>query len=369
MIKQIKKATFMLYMLIIVVALFSCEETEEPVVLNESIIQLNVLDESLANQITEVLGDGTTIIALQVKIPHNAADKFKAITFKASKGTFVNSTVNPMELTKKVNSEGVATVYLKVPLDHGELFVSAQTGSTIDSTFYADDKVVNLINVGEILNFELLDNKLQPLVQPVKADGNTIIVLKAKVNFNATSLNAINFLNSAGSGSFLDVTNLTNITLDSNNNAFIRFKVSKTVGEIYFRAEISTNPQIYKTSGLTLTRSFADNIVLDPDVLIVDSPSATVNLITYLLKDTGSVSTGTGVQYEAYQLNDSNVQVPVGRFTGLPQAFTDTEGKITGVNFKPDTGDVDFKQPIIIRVFSRNDNNMQITQTVTLNKL
>lgn len=366
MIKHIQKATLILNMLILTVTLFSCEETEEPDVLNKSIIQLNVLDESLANNVTEVLGDGTTIIALQVKIPHNAADKFKTITFKTSKGAFVNATVNPLELTKQVNSEGVATVYLKVPLDHGELFVSAQTGSTIDSIFYADDKIVNLINVGDILNFELLDNKLQPIVQPVKADGNTIIVLKAKINFNATNLNAITFSNSAASGSFLDVTNSTNITLDINNNAFIRFKVSKTVGEIFFRAEASTNSQVYKTSGLTLTRSFADHIVLEPDVLIVDSPSANVNLVTYLLKDVGSVSTGTGVQYEAYQLNDSNVQIPVGRFTGLPQAFADSEGKITGVNFKPDTGDVDFNRSIYIKVKTMTDSGTEISKTIII---
>lgn len=344
-----------------IIMCFSCDDKDNDIISNDAIINLTILDEN-DSQVSEVPGDGETILKLQAKIPANADDKYRKVTFRTSKGQFLSSTTNGI-YEKTVNAEGIAEAYIKVPLDHGPLFFSAEIGSATDK--YISEKRITLVNVGQIINLEILDYNANPIIGEIKADGNTILTVKATVNFNADAIGFVKFITSGGS--FLGINNTNNTVAINNNVAIIQFKVPKSVGVVYLRAEAVTNSNIFKDSSLPLTRAYADNIILEPSTLSIDSPDDLVTINTYLTRNIGNVSTGTAAQYMAFQLDSNNNEVAVGRFTGLTGAYTNENSQITSVKFVPDTGNIDFAEPIIIKVTTRNDNNQEVLQSFTLN--
>ncbi|MFH6991854.1 hypothetical protein [Flavobacterium sp. FlaQc-48] len=341
---------------------FSCDDKDNATISHDEIINLTVLDKNNL-QVSEIAGDGETLIKLQAKIPSKADPKYKKITFKASKGQFLSSTSNTT-YEKAVDANGMAEVYLKLPLEHGPLFLSAEIGT--DSDKYIAEKRITLLNVGQIINLEILDQNTNPITADIKADGTTIVTVKATVNFNSDAIGSIRFITSAGTFSGISIDN--NIVAINNNVATIQLKLPKSIGVIYLRAEAATNSNIFKNVNLSLTRAFADNIILEPSVLSIDSKDDLVTINTYLTRNIGSVSIGTTAQYKAFQLDTNNNEVEVGRFSGLLEGYTNDNSQISSVKFVPDTGDIDFAKPIIIKVSTRNDNNQEILRSFILNK-
>jgi len=346
--------------MISVVLLGACENNNDDRVPNEGIISLSIMN-SDGKEVSEIAGDGEAVIRLLAKIPKNADDTFRKITFKASKGQFLASTSGVYEKTS--NYEGIAEAYLKVPLDHGPLFLSAEIGT--DSKKYFDEKQLTLLDVGEIIQLEILDKNSNPVTGTVRADGEIVLTLRATVSHNSDAINAIKF--SKSDGSFLGLGGDSNIIQITNKVAVIQFKVSKNVGSVYLKAEASSNSNILSSGSVELTRAYADDIIVEPDVLKIDEENSTVIIKTYLVRDTGYVSTGTSAQFDAYQLDKDNIHVPVGRFTGLPGAITNENGVIDGVSFRGDTGNIDFARPIFIKISSRDDDNIKIENIFTLN--
>ncbi|MDX6187775.1 hypothetical protein SGQ83_00295 [Flavobacterium sp. Fl-318] len=340
---------------------FSCDSKDDDRVSNDAIIYLTVMDEN-DSPVIEVPGDGETLLKLQAKIPVNADAKYRKVTFRTSNGQFLSSTTNTM-YEKTVDANGIAEVFLKVPLNHDPLFLSAEIGA--DANKYISEQHITLLNVGEIINLDILDNNGNPISSEIRADGNTILTVKATVNFNSNAIGSIKFITSAGN--FLGINNANSTVAINGNVATIQLKVPKTVGGVYLRAEALTNSNIFKNGTLPLTRAFADNIILEPSRLSIDSSDDLVIINTYLTRNIGYVSIGSTAQYKAFQLDNNNNEVEVGRFTGLAEAFTNDSSLISSVKFVPDTGDINFTEPIIIRVSARNDNDQEIQRSFILN--
>lgn len=338
----------------------SCHDnTDSLIPPNNEIIELIILDPSSETELSETMGDGETNIMLKVQIPHNAADKYKSVKFTASEGKFSNDSG---EYIKRTNSEGIAISYLTVPLKSGPLYLSAQIGENTD-IFY-DEKIIDLVDIGNVLEFEILDNSFQPIPSNMKADGTTILSLKVMANHFVDNLGSIEFWVSdgeiIGSGS-------SSIAFNSNNEAIIKYKVPQSTGEIYFTAKSSENPNIQENAGIKLERAYADHILLEPNSLFVTETDNTINIITYLLRDEGLVSVGTRVGFQAFQIDSNNQEKTVGRFTGLTEAVTDEKGIISSVNFLADTGDIDFDNPIFIKAITTNDTGEIIEKFLAIN--
>lgn len=359
--KQFRLGHFVSGLFLAVMLCSSCDEDNTKVP-NDAIIVLEVFDENNM-RVTELAGDGQTLLKLQAKIPRDADDKYRKVIFRTSKGQFM-STTSQGTYEKNVNADGLAEVYLKVPLDHGALFLSAEIGS--DSDKYFSEKNITLTDVGQIIYLEIQDQNGNPVSSEIKADGNTILTVKATVKFNGDTIKSIKFL--ASDGKFLTLNGDSNIVTTNNNVATIQYKVPKKAGEIYLRVEASDNANIYQNSNVLLARAFADHIILEPSTLSIDSPDDLVTVNTLLKRDNGYVSIGTPAHYQAFQSNSNGNEIIVGRFTGLAEANTNENDQIT-VKFIPDTGNIDFEQPIMIKVTTRNDNNVELSQSFILKKL
>ncbi|BFM45276.1 hypothetical protein CFS9_39170 [Flavobacterium sp. CFS9] len=357
----IKKHPIYIALCFAVLVCFSCDSKDDDKASNDAIIHLTVMNQN-DSSIAEIPGDGETLLKLQARIPADADDKYRKVTFRASNGQFFSST-NSVVYEKTVNADGMAEAYLKVPLAHGPLFLSAEIGK--DSDRYVSEQQITLLNVGEIIDLKILDHNGNPIGNEVKADGNTILTIKATVNYNSNAIGSIKFITSGGS--FLGINNANSTVAINDKIATIQLKVPKTVGNIYIRGEAATNANIFKNGTLQLTRAFADNIILEPNRLSIDSSDDLVSINTYLTRNIGYVSTGSTAQYKAFQLDSNNNQVEIGRFTGLASAYTDDNGQITSVKFVPDTGDINFTEPIIIKVTTRNDSNQEIYRSFILN--
>ncbi|KQX00775.1 hypothetical protein [Flavobacterium sp. Root420] len=359
--KQFSTGYFVVILFLASMFCISCDE-EHTKISNDSIIVLDVFDQN-NKQISELAGDGETLLKLQARIAPEADDKYRKVIFKISKGQFM-STASGTQFEKIVDNNGIAEVYVKVPLDSGPLYLSAEIGS--DSDKYISEKQIKLIDPGQIIKLEILDQNSTPISGEIKADATTILTLKATVDLNADAIGSIKF--SASGGTFLGVNNESNTVVIKNKVAIIQYKVSKSVGELYLQASASTKSNIFLNKTMLLSRAFADHLILEPNTLSIDSADDQVQVKTYLTRDIGKVSTGTAVYYKAFQADANGIEFEVGRFTGLAEATTNDNGQITSVSFVSDTGDVDFNKSIIIRVSTKNDKNEMISQSVTLNK-
>ncbi|NHE58484.1 hypothetical protein [Cyclobacterium plantarum] len=337
----------------------ACQENTDALIPNNEIIELIILDPSSETELFETLGDGEASIMLKVQIPHNAADKYKSVKFTASDGKFINDSG---EYIKRTNSEGIAVSYLTVPLKSGPLYLSAQIGENTD-IFY-DEKIINLVDIGNILEFEILDNSFQHIPSNMKADGTTILSLKVTANHFVNNLGSIEF--SVSDGEFIGSAS-SSIAFNTDKEAITKFKLPQTPGDIYFTAKSSENSSIQQNAGIKLERAYPDHILLEPSSLFVTETDNTINIVTYLLRNEGSVSIGTRAEFQAFQIDSNNQEKTVGRFTGLTEAVTDEKGKISSVNFLADTGDIDFDNPIFIKAFTTNDTGDVIEEILAIN--
>ena len=358
--KTIKNITHLVLLALFIV---SCEGIEKEVINPDDIILLTILDED-GNEISQnIIGDGHTLITLKAEIPYNADIGFRSITFNKSGGEFVG--IDGSTNVVVVDSKGIATTVLKVPLDSSNLFLSAEVKN--EDQIFRDEKMLDLIDVGQVLDFQLLNEQSEPITQPVRADRNTILVLKVKVNYNQETLKKIKFKKSIGS--LLSVVGDEDEaikTIDEDSIAIINYRVPNTVEKVFFSAEVDAYESIFKELDIDLERAYADRIIIEPQLIVMDSTSQNT-ITTYLQRNIGVVSQETSAQFDAFQLDSNNQEKPVGRFTGLANAKTNENGVINNVIFKTDTGNINFDKPILIRVATLNDTGDVINETVMIN--
>nr|WP_299213842.1 hypothetical protein [uncultured Allomuricauda sp.] len=351
-----KKFIYALFFLLIL----GCDGIEEEATPNSEIIDLQILDRDGEPTQGGIVGDGATTLMLRANIPKNADNAFRNITFSTTEGIFEQTGMNTQ--TKRVNTEGEASVIFKVPLSDDEIFFTAEISSGED--VYNANNSLKLIDVDEVVTLAVLDSKEQTLNGSVRADGNTILTLSATVNFNQNNFNQVIFKNSGG-GSFLGV-NATEgrANIDENNTALMQYQVPNKVGRIFFEASIAANDFIFSKENLDLEPSYPDQMVLEPSTISI-ALGSNISIDAYLIKSIGKVSEGTRPDFKAFQLDDSNEEVPVGRFTGLPAAVTDGEGKVS-VDFFADSLNMDITKPIYIRASSQDDMGDTISEQIQL---
>lgn len=338
----------------------SCDGIESEITPNEDIINLQILDRDGKPVEVSIVGDGTTTLMLTAIIPENADNTFRDITFSANTGIFEQTGINSQ--TKRVDAQGEASVIFRVPLSDDEVFFTAEIGQ--DDMLFRSEESVQLIDVGEVVTLRILDAQSNDLSSPVRADSNTILTLAATVNFNQDSFNQVTFKNSGG-GSFLGVNaSEAKINTNENNMAFIEYQVPNTVGRMFFEASVNGNDAIFNTANIDLLRSYPDSIVVEPAAINV-TLNNNVSIEAFLLKKSGKVSEGTVPIFEAFQMTDSGDKIEVGRFTGVPEALTDSNGKVT-VIFFADSPNIDETKPILILVTSRDDTDNTISDQIQL---
>lgn len=338
--------------------LMSCDGIDEDVVSVDEIINLEIYDEDGHTVITEAIGNGESVVVLKAQIPENTDSKYRTVTFRATDdATFLGLGEN--NDTEIVNNEGVATAFLKIPLDDKPIFISAEVSD--GTNVYKSKKTLNLIGVEEIISLNVLDQNGNTIENPIRADGFSLIQLQAIVNYGQDNFNVVTFEKSAGT--FLNVNNNAQVSLSDNHIAAIDFRMPLIVDRIYFSAKVGESTVYFDSNFIDPIRSYPDQIIIEPQTLTM--PLDGGNLINiYLIKSQGQVSVGTEVGLEAFQILNGE-EVSVGRFTGLETALTDVNGKVI-VEFKSDTNDIDPDLPITIRVISQNDNGDPIQEVVNV---
>ncbi|MEM1001451.1 MAG: hypothetical protein AAGH46_02255 [Bacteroidota bacterium] len=340
--------------------LFGCQEYDD-FDENENLVTLVILDENRNEIPTDgVIGDGETIIILQAQIPEDVKDEFRVVTFKASKGVFLGPSSDNSIV--KADNKGLATTRLRVPLEDGALFLSAEIGSGIN--LEKADESINLIKVEEVITLTLLSSDGTELPNQNKADETTVVTLNAVVNFNEDNFNQVSFKNS-GEGKFLGVNaSEAKVNIDDNNIAQIQYQVSNNVGRIFFLATVGDNDLIFDDIFLDLERAYPDRMVLEPSAVNMEiNQSISVN--AFLIRDDGKVSLETETYFEAFQINDIGEVVEVGRFTGTAVALTDEEGKVS-VTFFADSPNIDPSRPITVQASSQNDQGNPVIERVDI---
>ena len=85
-----------------------------------------------------------------------------------------------------------------------------------------------------------------------------------------------------------------------------------------------------------------------------------INLEVILVREAGKCSTGLPVTFSATQMQDGSAE-DVGRFIGIP-AISNSDQRVTGIEFRLDTQDAITGEPINLQVESEGD----VKATVTL---
>lgn len=325
---------------------------------NDEIINLQILNTNNL-EIDSAIGDGTTLIRLHAQIPAHAVDDFKMITFKSTDGNFFGT--NDKMIPIRANVEGIAVTSLVLPLNSGNLFLTAEVGEA--ENLYKAKKTITLVAVDQVidLNFKTLQG--EPLIEVPRADGTSIFQLEGTVLVDQDNLNSITF--NASKGVF-QATDKGSESKNTNEDgiAIVNYIVPRTVGPVFHTAKTGSSPQYVSESNLTFERANADEIILEPTTINMNVSSGNV-MTVFLLRNQGKVSLETGVEYLAFQ-NINNEEVTVGRFTGLSTAFSNEDGKVTTVSFYGDTGDVNFQLPVTIRVTTITDAGDTISTAVNV---
>lgn len=115
--------------------LVSCYEPSEEEPALKDIIELTVSPDS------DLQADGTTQVTLTAKVPVNADDKFRTVTFKASNGKLLGIESDGIAEKKVVDRDSLVIIHLQLPQQSGNVFVSATIGS---DPIYRDESTLHL---------------------------------------------------------------------------------------------------------------------------------------------------------------------------------------------------------------------------------
>jgi hypothetical protein len=337
----------------------ACDGIKKELINLEDIISLTILDkDNDPLQDISVKGDGETLIVLRAQIPENTDSKLKIVTFSTSGGVFVEVSGNKGMVS--ANSNGVAEIKLKVPLNNTEIFVSAQV--TDGSETFTDEKKINLEDVGHIITLNFKNIQDENLVNIPRADGVSIIKLQGNILFNKKALTSIIF--NATDGVFLEKNKKTETkNTDINGKAIVNYIVPQTPGAVFFSSKTDETGKYVDDKELLFQRAHGDNIIIEPQNTLMDTINSNT-IKVFLKRDIGKVSIGTYISFYSYQIINGS-ETMVGRFTGLNEAKSDAKGLVS-VNFIADTQDFDKKLPIFIKASTSKDDSTVIFEQIEI---
>jgi hypothetical protein len=199
----------------------------------------------------------------------------------------------------------------------------------------------------------------------IRADGITEVTYQAGINPDSSE-KVITF--SATSGTFIGAQNTNSIAVPINHTGFAEatLRVGTRVVDVEVTASVLSFRAILV---LELERACADNLSGESSTSWVKTDGSIMAVIKALLSrddGRGTVSVGTPVTFQATQVNDQNIEVPVGRFLNGNSAITD-EKEIATNTFAADTGNVAVGKPVKIKIKTQKDDDSYIEQELYLN--
>jgi hypothetical protein len=330
---------------IIVLILFVCvcffvgcgDENFPP--MNE-ILQLTFSDTS------EMKADGEHKFHILAKIPGNAKENYRTITFTTNSGKFESSGKETVE--KQIDSEGKAEVTIVVGTDPGTFSVTASIGGAEPKFSVVERFRLLPLATSDILQVEIAG------AANVVADAESIIGVNTTVSNTPVDLVTV----TSSKGTFIGSNKETEESkVDQEGKASFQLQVGQTPGKYFITTSITEG--IKQTLEVAVNRAYADSLIIEPSALAV-GPEEPVQIAVYLRRQSGKVSIGTPVTFSAYQLNGTT-KVPVGRFTGTAEG-SDANEKITA-SFHADSGTIDATKMIFIEFSTPQEDSDQTPYT------
>ncbi|UFH53100.1 hypothetical protein [Spirosoma sp. KNUC1025] len=333
----------------------SLEETPQP------IIRLS------SNVPAGATADGRSSYRFTANVSASVSDEYNVITFRSSGGTFVSSDSSYIQMVR-VNEKGEATSDWVVPNKGGDYFISASVGSG-SNRFEERIKVVLKDTIPDTIPVipTIRDTILISIAgaDSVRADNVSLLRINlALKNPHITQLVVSNNVGSLsdGTATATSVKSLT-VQVDQAGQGEAFLKMSNQVEPYFIRANLVSDPTVFKLYSFTPRRAYADKIFLEADSVMVQ-PNSKTPVNAFLVRNVGLVSLGTPIDFEAYQ-DSSGVKKPLSVLNNIANNLTNAQGTASIV-FVADTLMIDRSKPVFIKASSLNDRGQTISKEISL---
>jgi hypothetical protein len=215
-----------------------------------------------------------------------------------------------------------------------------------------------LINVDESFSLTTGD------ITTVRADGRTLVQLYLDKTIELKQGMKVTFKTNKGAILNPDVS-------FSQNRAQSQLRADQDTGVYFITASIKdgNDVKLEKNINFSLLPANPDSLSLEPDKLTYNfNSNKTITISTYLFRKTGLVTKGRTASFRAYQIGATpSDTLPVGRFTGLFNNYSNADGKLqTNIQFFSDTPDIDSNKVVFIKATATNDLNAKVPATLSL---
>jgi len=306
---------------------------------------------------TAIVADGVAAYEVSAKVNPQVKDEFRTITFKCNEGEFVGEGDKKLRAVR-VNSDGKASIFWKVPSQGGDYYLSASIGK--DNSLFKDEKKVTLSQQNVPMP------TLTVSIKNPQAIANGVDSTKIEITSSNAANKSIKIETSEGTinDGLTSQTKTFMTSLDKDGKKSIFLQLANKVTKYFVKVSLTETPDITDTKDFTPKRAA-------PDTIIIESNAATAALKTpisleiFLRRSKGKVSEDTPITIEAYQRDNPTQLRKVGRFKGVSSLISDSNGKIT-LSFHTDTNDIDVNFPVIITATAKNNQNKEIKTEIKL---
>ncbi len=306
---------------------------------------------------TNLLADQQSVIQLKAVITPAASTAFRVVSFSASEelGSFQGTVVDKKNIVTADN-EGIARASIKVGNIPGTYYIAAEIKGD-DKVFRTKDFPITLKPVPSADKLSITIDQQDP-----PADGYTTLKITARAKY----IKEKTIVLQANTGAFLQSASeplKITLPLDDQGQAITFFQVSNTVQPHVITATAGTDITVAQVINPVV--SYPEVLLVEPSSLYIDTAGAGIKLDVILKKNEAQrkVSTGTPVQFRAYQLI-GGIEKPVGRFTGTNQAVSNADGVVPAVQFIADTGGIDTLTAITVEVAALKSNQQMLKSTL-----
>lgn len=336
----------------------ACNEEKEVTPL-DSIIRIQIGDYRQKADSGLIVANGITRLKVIASIPAGAAEANRVIKFTTSEGTFDTSSEDKKTATATQASEDgsllQASAWLTLSTTSGSYTISASISAKPD---YRTD---TSFHVAALTNENVLSVNTDPATG-IKADGITLVRISGKLSNTTEKSVTI----TTTEGTLLSSEQPKSITVQTGPAGQYQATLQVAAEIKPYIITVKAGNTWLLTRSFTTERAYPEKLAIEPTTLLADTTASTtpIPLTIYLQRESGKVSTGTGVTAKAWQLNDQGQQEEKGRFTGISN-LSDSDGKLT-LHYHTDTSDFLKNKPITVEVSSRNDNGTTITSAIKL---
>jgi hypothetical protein len=260
--------------------LLSCKD-QDPVQASE-VIDILIKD-------SVYYADGATQISLIIRIPEDASSAFQKVTLSSNGATFADGTAS---LVRDLRLKPTDTVYLTAGVVPGKFTVKATAGQAGEE--YADETTFTLL---ALTPDQILKSITYPGLETLTADGEQEVIITTTLGVNAT----VSLATDKGTLRKFGETPAQKVefTAIPNSPSQIIFKVGNVPGPHVLQISTAV-PKFERLIPFTVNRAHAETIVIDMPGVTIDSAGDKVEVKAILKRNSGKVSAGTLVHFEAF---------------------------------------------------------------------